>query len=90
MNGNIDLSQINLSNVEQIEIIEGPLSTIYGTDALAGTVNIITKKKLDYKNILRTYYESVGKYNLDIILNRKYKDNLIGYQFGRKYFNGWF
>ena len=89
MNGNIDLSQINLNNVEQIEIIEGPLSTIYGTDALAGTINIITKKKLDYKNILRSYYESVGKYNLDIILNRKYKDNLIGYQFGRKYFNGW-
>ena len=28
MNGNIDLSQINLNNVEQIEIIEGPLSTI--------------------------------------------------------------
>ena len=55
MNGNIDLSQINLNNVEQIEIIEGPLSTIYGTDALAGTINIITKK-LDYKNILRALW----------------------------------
>ena len=44
LNGNIDLSQISLSNIERIEIIEGPLSTIYGTDALAGTINIITKK----------------------------------------------
>ena len=43
MNGNIDLSQISLNNIERIEIIEGPLSTIYGTDALAGTINIITK-----------------------------------------------
>ena len=89
LNGNIDLSQINLNNVERIEIIEGPLSTIYGTDALAGTINIITKRKLDYKNILNTYYESIGKYNLDLLLAKEYNGHLISYQFGRKYFNGW-
>ena len=43
LNGNIDLSQINLNNVERIEIVEGPLSVEYGTDALAGTINLITK-----------------------------------------------
>src|SRR5690242_6859536 len=43
-NGNIDLSQILMDNVERIEIVEGPLSVSYGTDALAGTINIITKK----------------------------------------------
>ena len=42
LNGNIDLSQINLNNVERIEIVEGPLSVEYGTDALAGTINLIT------------------------------------------------
>ena len=89
LNGNVDLSQINLNNVERIEIIEGPLSTIYGTDALAGTINIITKKTLDYKNILNTYYESIGKYNLDLMLAREYKKQQLKYQFGRKYFNGW-
>ena len=31
LDGNIDLSQISLNNIERIEIIEGPLSTIYGT-----------------------------------------------------------
>ena len=44
-NGGIDLTQLNLLNVERIEIVEGPLSVQYGTNALAGTINIITKKK---------------------------------------------
>ncbi len=89
LNGNIDLSQISLNNIERIEIIEGPLSTIYGTDALAGTVNIITKKDLEHTTMLSTYYESIGKYNFDLMLGKKYKSNLITYQFQRKYFNGW-
>ncbi len=37
------LSQIDLASVERIELVEGPMSVIYGTDALAGVVNIITK-----------------------------------------------
>lgn len=43
-NGNIDLSQINLNNVERIEVVEGPLSVSYGTNALGGAINLITKK----------------------------------------------
>ncbi|MBE8713763.1 TonB-dependent receptor plug domain-containing protein [Sphingobacterium hungaricum] len=37
------LSQIDINSIERIEIIEGPVSVMYGTDALAGVVNIITK-----------------------------------------------
>lgn len=44
LDGNIDLSQINLHNVERVEIVEGPMSVSYGTDALAGVINLITKK----------------------------------------------
>ena len=44
LNGNVDLSQINLTNIERVEIVEGPLSVNYGTNALAGTINLITKK----------------------------------------------
>lgn len=40
----IDLNQINIGSVERIEIIEGPQSVNYGADALAGVINIITKK----------------------------------------------
>lgn len=44
LDGNIDISQINMNDVAQVEIVEGPLSVNYGTDALAGVINIITKK----------------------------------------------
>ena len=43
--GSTDLTSISLENVEKVEIIKGPMSALYGADALAGVVNIITKKK---------------------------------------------
>ena len=38
------LSQIDINTIERIELVEGPMSVVYGTDALAGVINIITKK----------------------------------------------
>ena len=89
MNGNIDLSQINLSNIERIEIVEGPMSTIYGSDALGGTINIITKQVSANKKVITTYYETIGKYNCDLLLTNKKENSSSSYSFGRKYFNGW-
>ncbi len=44
-NGNdADLGQINMSNIERIEIVEGPMVVSYGANAMAGVVNLITKK----------------------------------------------
>ncbi len=37
------LNQIDVNTIERIEIVEGPVSVVYGTDALAGVINIITK-----------------------------------------------
>lgn len=39
-----ELSRINLDNVERIEILRGPGSVMYGSDAMGGIINIITKK----------------------------------------------
>jgi len=41
--GSSDLSSISLANIERIEIVKGPMSALYGADAVAGVVNIITK-----------------------------------------------
>jgi len=43
-NNAIDLSELSLTNVERIEIIEGAHSTLYGGGAIGGVINIITKK----------------------------------------------
>jgi vitamin B12 transporter len=40
-----DLAHLTLDNVERIEILRGPQSTLYGSDALGGVVNIITKRR---------------------------------------------
>ncbi len=42
-NGAYDFSNLPLSNIERIEIVREPQSTLYGSDALAGVINIITK-----------------------------------------------
>ncbi len=40
---NIDYSLIDMDNVERIEVVKGPMSTLYGSQAMGGVVNIITK-----------------------------------------------
>src|SRR5690606_12299310 len=42
-----DLSQITMSAVERIEILKDGASSIYGSDAIAGVVNVITRKNFD-------------------------------------------
>jgi outer membrane receptor for ferrienterochelin and colicins len=63
--GDIDLSQINMANVDHIEIVQGPMSVVYGTSALAGVINIITKQNTTEKNILKvnTYIDTKTNYN---------------------------
>jgi vitamin B12 transporter len=39
-----DLANLTVDNIERIEVVRGPLSALYGSNATAGVVNIITKK----------------------------------------------
>lgn len=58
------LGQIDINTVEKIEIVEGPMSVSYGSDALAGVINIITKKLQDSGTITlnaRIQEETAGK-----------------------------
>lgn len=89
--GNINLGQINMNNVERIEIVQGPMSVVYGTDALGGVVNIITRKeKKPFEIQLGTFYETLGNYNVDGMITYKLKKH---HQFtlnaGRNYFEGY-
>jgi outer membrane receptor for ferrienterochelin and colicins len=91
LNGNIDISQINMNNVERIEIVEGPLSVNYGTNALAGTINIITNKtqKETLSILSDNYYESNGQYNFNGRIGYSKNKNILTLSGGRNYFDGW-
>ena len=56
--------QYNLSNVERIEVVYGPASALYGTNAVSGIVNIITKHPKDSQGIQAdALYGSFGTLN---------------------------
>ncbi|MCY3728596.1 MAG: TonB-dependent receptor [Nitrospira sp.] len=42
--GSVDLSSLTPERIERIEIVKGPASVFYGSDAMAGVVNVITQK----------------------------------------------
>ncbi|HEX5154761.1 MAG TPA: TonB-dependent receptor [Parafilimonas sp.] len=44
--GVLDLSRITVNNIEKIEIVEGPSSSLYGSEAMGGVINIITDKSI--------------------------------------------
>jgi len=70
VNGNIDYDRINPNDIERIEVIKGASSSLYGSNAIGGVVNIITK---EVKNPIEISLHS--KYS-------KYNDLTSGAKFG--------
>jgi len=91
LNGNIDLNQLNLYNVDHVEIIEGPMSVIYGSNAIAGVVNIITKenKSAALTAFANAYVESVGVYNFNAGGTVRRKNNSFSLDLSRNFFDGY-
>ncbi len=91
MNGNFDLNQINLNNVDHIEIIEGPMSVIYGSNAIAGVVNIITRenKSSVLSASANAYYESVGVFDTYVSVSANKNKHGFYLGGGRDFFQGY-
>jgi len=48
LSGNFDVARLPASMLERVEIVKGPQSTLYGSDAIGGVVNLITRKPDDF------------------------------------------
>lgn len=57
LGNNIDLTQVNLDDVERIEIVEGSMGVEFGANAVSGVINIITKKSIDNDWKIQTYIQ---------------------------------
>jgi outer membrane receptor for ferrienterochelin and colicins len=89
-NGNIDLNQINVTNAERIEVVKGPMSVLYGTDALGGVINIITKNaKNKHSLTLNNYAESINKINTGLEYSKQYKQHGFYINANRNFFGGY-
>jgi outer membrane receptor for ferrienterochelin and colicins len=87
----IDLGQLTLNNVDHIEVIEGPMSVVYGSSALAGAINIITTDYSGKKLGLNAdaYYETIGTYNLNLALSTQTGPHTFSLSGSRNFFEGW-
>ncbi len=94
--GNFDLKQLAVGNIKQIEVVKGPSSALYGSDALGGVINIITdiptsktpKGSVSYRNgtfveqdINLNIGQRIGKLTYSLYANRFSSD---GYDLNRE------
>ena len=67
---------IPLFHVKQIEVIKGPGSAIYGTNAFAGVINVVTYAESDARhNIVRFSVGSFARRELGVFTTEKFSDN---------------
>lgn len=96
----IDLNQINVNTIERVEIVEGPMSTIYGADALAGVINIITKKPNEERlsGSVKIHEETIGEeyswfkegtHQENINVGYRWKSWFASADAGHTYSGGW-
>lgn len=84
--GQIDLSQINLSNVDRVEILKGPAAVSYGTNSTGGVINLITNTSISDLVSVNSYFESIGlsQYNISAkknVENQNFQFNIGSYDF---------
>jgi outer membrane receptor for ferrienterochelin and colicins len=83
--GVLDLNRIALGNIKKIEIVKGPSSSLYGSEAMAGVINIITDATTSIPLQASLRY---GTYQImDMGINNAIASKLVFYQGFYNYFN---
>lgn len=79
--GNFDLSRLTVGNIKQIEVVKGPSSSLYGSEALGGVINIITEKPKDEDIHGDVSYRFASFNTHDANINIGHKVGNLGYSF---------
>lgn len=69
--GGVNLNNLPVKNIERIEIVRGPSSSLYGSDAVGGVINIITRKATEASTSLTTEFGSWGMRNSNLVTSNK-------------------
>ncbi len=59
--GAFNFAHLNTANVERIEVVRGPQSALFGSDAIAGVINIVTRDPID-EGVAGTITSEVGSF----------------------------
>ena len=86
VNGSLDLGQYSLTNVEKIEVVKGTGSTLYGSDAMGGVVNIITRNPGLEQGRLNVYMDYGTFTSLNPSVEGEWGNDRVGVTLGGKYF----
>ncbi len=100
LDGQIDLNQININQIAKIEIVKGPMAVSYGSNAMGGVINIITKQfspdkwhvniSIDESSAREKYGLEEGAHNFHINGGYNITNNLYSQlAFGSNYFAGY-
>ena len=85
----IDLGQLNLTNVSSVEILKGPASVSYGTNSTGGVINLITKRNNIKDNIqIDSYFENIGVMQMNLNVDKSLSNHHYNFNFGKYNFNG--
>lgn len=75
--GVIDLSRYAIGNIRKIEVIKGPSSALYGSEAMGGVINILTEEKRKNNADLVVRYGSFNIADINTSLNLSHKKSSI-------------
>ncbi|WP_249684928.1 TonB-dependent receptor plug domain-containing protein [Flavobacterium sp. CYK-55] len=86
--GTLDLSRISVNHIDRIEIVKGASSCLYGSEALAGVINIITKKIKTTDTLKGNFSYKKATFNThDASATFEYGHQKVGMELFGNYFN---
>ena len=75
--GTLDLNRISVADIERIEVVKGPSSSLYGSNALGGVINLISKKQIDEGPIISASLKHATYNSTNSSLVYKYKEGAL-------------